>query len=189
LRQRGGTVEINKAGRPKSSAKKSKVSAPVNGSAQSRRNCRGGARSPSVRPNTIGFFVCQLSGVKRTFSQLISMSDIDPKRTSELAIDGARGSAAIKPARNVPYFMTYYPRGGSGPFTPLKLILMDTASPLSVARKRILSGLGDVALSFASLHRRSFHSSALMPFPMRPTTKLLHIATPRPKQRITNTRR
>src|SRR5690348_2476939 len=50
-------------------------------------------------------------------------------------------------------------RGGSGPFTPLKLILIDIASLFSVARKRILRGRGDVALSFASLLRRSFHSS------------------------------
>src|SRR6516164_2839459 len=78
-------------------------------------------------------------------------------------------------------------RGGSGPFTPLKLILIDIARLFSVARKRILRGRGDVALSFASLLRRSFHSSALMRFPMRPTSKLLHIATPQPKQRITNT--
>jgi hypothetical protein len=37
-------------------------------------------------------------------------------------------------------------RGGSGPFTPLKLILIDIASLLSVARKRILQGRNDAAL-------------------------------------------
>ena len=102
-------------------------------------------------------------------------------------IDRARSSAAFKPARNVPYFMAYCLRGGSGPFTSLKLILIDIASLLSLARKRILQGPGDVAPSFASLLRRSFHSSALMRFPVRPTSKLLHITTLQPKQRITNT--
>ena len=81
-------------------------------------------------------------------------------------------------ARNVPYFKAYYLWGGSGPFTPLKLILIDLASLLSIARKRILRGLDDVALSCASLLRRSFHSSALMRFRMRHTSKLLHIPTP-----------
>ena len=70
-------------------------------------------------------------------------------------------------------------RGGSGPFTRLNLILIHIASLLSVARKR--QNRSDAALSFASLLRRLFHLSAPMHFPMRPTSKLLHIATPQPK--------
>ena len=48
-----------RAGRPKNSAKMSKVPAPVNRFAQSRRNCRGDAGSPSVRPTqSLLFSLC-----------------------------------------------------------------------------------------------------------------------------------
>jgi hypothetical protein len=54
-----------RAGRPKNSAKKSKVPAPVNRFAQSRRNCRGDAGSPSVRPTqSLLFSSCVAFGGK-----------------------------------------------------------------------------------------------------------------------------
>src|SRR6516225_10394098 len=43
-------LRLTRRGRAKNSAKKSKVHASVNRFAQSRRNCRGDAGSPSVRP-------------------------------------------------------------------------------------------------------------------------------------------
>src|SRR5262249_10012496 len=54
-----------RAGRPKNSAKKSKVPAPVNRFAQSRRDCRGDAGSPSVRPTqSLLFSSCVAFGGK-----------------------------------------------------------------------------------------------------------------------------
>ena len=54
-----------RAGRPKNSAKKSKVPTPVNRFAQSRRNCRGDAGSPSVRPTqSLLFSSCVAFGGK-----------------------------------------------------------------------------------------------------------------------------